>query len=302
MTTFPCPTESPPVLQDDPLAPFGVLGGPAADLAVSDDALNRALALVLASYEDNKALGTRIRKARKALRRLPDDDSSEPQWIIQRNGDLLIKGSEGTYYYRTSDTECLKNGVFTQPKKGGGSRQVYCPGFIFGTDSCYHALARELLRMAQVLAHGAEAVALAHDAVRQEDEEETIESGTSIQSVGEQYSLALTEAGEDIALTQLVLRDVADMLTFLTRHGEGRVTIRYEASEAITFSRGDAAIRLRCEGYGCTEVQVEPEPLITFLDQLQVDQTDELMFRFGATGILTIITDAACKNFPTNTP
>lgn len=302
MTTFPCPTESPPVLQNDPFAPFGVSGGPAADLAVSDDALNRALALLLGCYQDNEALGRRIRKARKALRKLPDDDSSEPQWIIQRNGDLDIKGSEGTYYYRTSDVQCLKKGVFTHAKKGSGSRQVYCPGFIFGTDSCYHALARELLRMAQVLAHGADAVALAHQAVRQEDEEDTIESGTSPQSAGDHYSLALEEAGEDIALTQLAFHDVADMLTFLTRHGEGRVTIRYDASEAMTFSRGDAAIRLHCEGYGCTEVQIAPEPLIAFLDQLQVDQTDQLMFRFGAAGILTIITDAACKNFPTHTP
>lgn len=302
MTTLPCPTESPPVLQDDPLAPFGVLGGPAADLAVSDDALNRALARLLASYEDNEALGRRIRKARKALRKLPNDDPSEPRWIIQRNGDLDIKGSDGTYYYRTSDTECLKKGVFTRAAKGGGSRQVYCPGFIFGRDSCYHALARELLRMAQVLAHGADAVALAHEAVRREDEEEAIESGTSTQSVGDQYSLALTEAGEDIALTQLAVRDVADMLMFLTGYGAGRVTIRYDAPEGMTFSRGDAAIRLRREGYGCTEVQIDPDPLMTFLDQLQGDQTDELLFRFGATGILTIITDTACKNFPMHTP
>jgi hypothetical protein len=130
----------------DPLTPFAVPGGPCGEGPITDAHLTEAYERFCSFYGDADHAAIR-RGAQKALAAATQRD----RWAVLPGGALELRGS-GDDTYLVSDEDCRKKG--RSAKRGG---PVYCPSFLYGQSKhgsqCYHTIARELIRIAQMLAH-----------------------------------------------------------------------------------------------------------------------------------------------------
>jgi hypothetical protein len=71
------------------------------------------------------------------------------------HGTLEIAGSRGDTTYQESDADCRQKGRTRTGKRTGHTEPALCPSFLFSQrrhgGACYHVIARELLRLAQVI-------------------------------------------------------------------------------------------------------------------------------------------------------
>jgi hypothetical protein len=130
----------------DPLTPFAVPGGPSPDRPITDAHVTEAYERFCRFYGDADHAAI-PRGAQKALAAAKQRD----RWTVLPGGALELQGS-GDDTYLVSDEDCRKKG--RSAKKGG---PVYCPSFLYGQGKhggqCYHTITRELIRIAQILAH-----------------------------------------------------------------------------------------------------------------------------------------------------
>lgn len=128
----------------DPLTPYA--GAPDPAIAVTLDALQSAHDFFVCYYADEPKVVQGAGKALKALR--------ERAWSIQADGALEITGSTGDTYL-ANDQGCTIKGHVIRNKKTGKYRPTWCKSFVFGQKQhggqCYHLIARELVRLAQLM-------------------------------------------------------------------------------------------------------------------------------------------------------
>jgi hypothetical protein len=128
----------------DPLTPYA--GAPDPAIAVTMDALQSAHDFFACYYADEPKVVQGAAKALAALR--------ERAWAIQPDGALELCGSTGDTYL-ANDQGCTIKGRFTINKRTGKHRPTWCKSFVFGQKQhggqCYHLIARELLRLAQLM-------------------------------------------------------------------------------------------------------------------------------------------------------
>jgi hypothetical protein len=126
----------------DPLAPWGMLGGPDTITPIQDDLLYQAMQRFAVHTGDAATPEGFTKQITDAYSLLQD----RTRWEIQPNGDVLITGSRGDRYTVTDD---LCSGPVWYSK---GKPATICRGTLNAQSSvCYHQIARELLRLAQVL-------------------------------------------------------------------------------------------------------------------------------------------------------
>lgn len=79
----------------------------------------------------------------------------ERSWSVLADGTLEIAGSRGDTTYLVSDADCRQKGRTRTDKRSGRSEPALCPSFLFAQrrhgGACYHVIARELLRLAQLI-------------------------------------------------------------------------------------------------------------------------------------------------------
>jgi hypothetical protein len=128
----------------DPLTPYA--SAPDPTIAVTPQALQSAHDFFVCYYADEPKVVQGAAKALTALR--------ERAWAIQPDGALEISGSTGDTYL-ANDQGCTIKGRFTSNKKTGKHRPAWCKSFLFGQKQhggqCYHLIARELVRLAQLM-------------------------------------------------------------------------------------------------------------------------------------------------------
>jgi hypothetical protein len=109
----------------DPLAPFGVLGGPDPTLPVTDDALDRAFELLTSFYEQSPAITSRAERALVVAK-------DQTRFTIREDGSVTVQGSRR---YQVTDEGCTCKDFFVRDGVHAGM--------------CKHIIARELWRLAQ---------------------------------------------------------------------------------------------------------------------------------------------------------
>lgn len=134
-------------IPEDPATPFGVVALPDPLLPITDEGLARAYSAMLAYFDmpedqaerkgDKRSVGNQIEKAHTLVR--------DPlRWEI--TPDTVIIHSESGSTYRVRPDFC------EGPQRiSRGKPTTICPGFSRGAVGCYHQLAAEMLRLAQVL-------------------------------------------------------------------------------------------------------------------------------------------------------
>jgi hypothetical protein len=135
-------------IPEDPANPFGIVALPDPLLPITDEGLARAYSAMLAYFDvpaaleerkaDKRSVGNQIEKAYTLVR--------DPlRWEI--TPDTVIIHSESGCTYRVRPDFC------EGPQRiSRGKPTTICPGFSRGTVGCYHQLAAEMLRLAQVFA------------------------------------------------------------------------------------------------------------------------------------------------------
>lgn len=257
----------------DPLQPF-TAGGPAVDLPVTADDLTRALSYLLDHYPDNDTMAKRAKKAHAALVSPDNMDSDQSPWFVEPMGMFAIAGSNGTYYTVT-DSECYKRGVSKLKAKGSGRTRVYCQGWLYSGHMCYHVVARELVRLAQVLCYGAQT------------------------ATADEYHLLMAEAGDEramvfvsisklrIALEALLTPDSAQSLTLAWSEVDSKLTLR--SGTTSTFIDG--------QGGGQASLNVEAHALQHHIGPASAaEDEDECALRYGTAPMITIITERTIAN------
>jgi hypothetical protein len=154
------------LLPVDPTTPFGTSGGPALSWCPTAQQLQVAGEHLCSFYPDGLTVGTRTLdvagRAAKALTALHE----RPVHILA-DGSLVMAGGTAGETYLVQATTCMRvqeplsDANLTDPSswapvtttnaKTKKKTIVYCKGFLHG-NMCYHALARELLRLSQILA------------------------------------------------------------------------------------------------------------------------------------------------------
>lgn len=109
----------------NPCTPFGVAGGPRAEIAMTDAALDRAFELLVRFYEHSPAI---VRRAERALAIAKDRACC----TIRADGSVTI---QGTRRYQVTDNGCTCKDFFVRDGVHAGM--------------CKHVIARELWRLAQ---------------------------------------------------------------------------------------------------------------------------------------------------------
>lgn len=147
----PAPEPEPPaeIPLSDPLQVFGAPGGPRPATPIAAADLDRAYARMLEAYPDEPGHAS-IRDAARRAHALTADPT---RWTILADGAVQLTGSAGDTYHVTDD--CCAGPRWYNRRTG--QHTTICKGSIRASSSlCYHTLARELLRLAQALAAGAE--------------------------------------------------------------------------------------------------------------------------------------------------
>src|SRR5207247_218372 len=109
----------------DPLAPFGVPGGPHPSILVTDDALDRAFEVLTGFYERSPAITSRAERALEVAK-------DHTRFTIRADGSVTIQGSRR---YHVTDDGCTCKDFFVRDGVHAGM--------------CKHVIARELWRLAQ---------------------------------------------------------------------------------------------------------------------------------------------------------
>jgi hypothetical protein len=82
----------------------------------------------------------------------------ERPWTVLADGALELTGSDGTTIYQASDGACRQKGRSHTNKRTGQREPSFCPSFLFQQrrhgGACYHLIAREILRLAQIFEGG----------------------------------------------------------------------------------------------------------------------------------------------------
>ncbi len=256
----------------DPRFPF-TPGGPATDLPITDDDLDRALAHLLAHYPDQESLMRAANKARGALKRSADEDPEEPRWIVEAAGVFHVLGSSG--YYTVTDSECYKRGVSVVKKKGSGRTRAYCKGWIHAGQMCYHVVARELVRLAQVLTYGTET------------------------ATADDYHTFIAEAGAERAIVFVPIAGVVAAIEGLLAHGASQMlTLDWnEADNKLMLRYGTASTSIQGYGNGMAALNVDPHAVLRqLMPVMNVEDEPECALRFGTAPVATIITSQMTKN------
>lgn len=176
----------------------------------------------------------------------------ERPYTVLPDGTVEMTGSKGDIYVVRDET-CRLQGRTRTNKKTGHIEPVFCPSFQFHQKrhggACYHVIARELLRLAQVLdsEHAAQVAAPTTPFVT-----------LSGQLLGLAFSIArLSAQSVTLALEQRQLKICA---------GDGELvhgaTVRCEEGE------GQAAIRLSADAFGA--LWSEFRSVATSLDHVQL--------------------------------
>jgi hypothetical protein len=127
----PCDADPAP----DPLAPFGVAGGPQPNVPVTDDALDRAFEVLISFYERSPAVTSRAERALEIAK-------DRTRCTVRTDGSVTIQGSRR---YQVTDAGCTCKDFFVHDSIHAGM--------------CKHTIARELWRLAQAM-HAADGVVL----------------------------------------------------------------------------------------------------------------------------------------------
>jgi hypothetical protein len=79
----------------------------------------------------------------------------ERVWTVLPDGSLEIAGSQGDVIYQVTDAACRQKDRMRRNRQTGRLEPALCPSFLFAQrrhgGACYHVIARELLRLAQVI-------------------------------------------------------------------------------------------------------------------------------------------------------
>lgn len=79
----------------------------------------------------------------------------ERAWTVLDDGTMEIAGSRGDTTYVVSDADCRQKGRTRTDRRTSRSEPALCPSFLFSQrrhgGACYHVIARELLRLAQLI-------------------------------------------------------------------------------------------------------------------------------------------------------
>jgi hypothetical protein len=111
----------------DPLAPFGMVGGPRPDIPVTDAELDRAFEVLVSFYEHSPAITSR---AERALAIAKD----RTHFTVRMDGSVTVQGSKR---YQVTDNGCMCKDFFVRDTVHAGM--------------CKHTIARELWRLAQAM-------------------------------------------------------------------------------------------------------------------------------------------------------
>lgn len=145
------PTHAPSDLPDHPHPIDLYAGAPTPGHVPSVATLARAYAHFRAHYQpadpEHRLILDGAARAFTALQERP--------WTVLPDGVLEILGSQGDITYQVSDADCRQKGRTRTDKRTGRSEPALCPSFLFSQrrhgGACYHVIARELLRLAQVI-------------------------------------------------------------------------------------------------------------------------------------------------------
>jgi hypothetical protein len=146
MTTAPFPTTL-PALDENPCDPFGVLALPTATAPVTAAGLKAARRALLAHFGVADASAERTgeqqgvgKQLDKAYQLVLDSE----RWSIHEDHVAIINDTGTTYRTRPDFCEGPQ-------RLSRGRPTTICPGFARGAVGCYHLIAVEYLRLAQVL-------------------------------------------------------------------------------------------------------------------------------------------------------
>lgn len=266
----------------DPLTPFDVLGGPPVGLALHepiavavDDGvvtitldqnhIEQAYLQLVGHYqgEAHKPTRDRAKKSRDALKKRAwrvvshADGGYGPEETDAGLGSVLLLPGSGSDTYAVDDQDCRVKG-----KRAARGGAVYCPDSLFATVrkthrgegevypvACYHTLARELLRIAAVIA-AREATARAAAAAA------TIPTPAPVRRPTDALDT-------DCALVTVEAPDLW-AACFLMQRAGGTVTIRATAG-ALSLSCGTRRVTLEGTGDGAGVVTVEADLFASLL-------------------------------------
>ncbi|HXH22593.1 MAG TPA: hypothetical protein VNN10_11220 [Dehalococcoidia bacterium] len=266
----------------DPLTPFDVLGGPPVGLALGEpialvvdggavtitldqNHIEQAYLQLVGHYqgEQHKPTRDRAKKSRDALKKrawrvVSHAEGSHGSDATDASlGSVLLLPGSGSDTYAVDDQDCRVKGKHAA--KGG---PMYCPDSLFSTVrkahrgdgevypvACYHTLAREILRIAVVIATR-EATARAAAAAA------TITPPTSLKRPTDVLDT-------DCALVRVAAPDLWAACFLMQRAGRA-VTIRATAGD-LTLSCGKRRVTLEGTGDGAGAVTVDAETYASLL-------------------------------------
>lgn len=150
MATIPAPQPYPePDTASDPLTLYA--GAPTPAHLPSVAALARAYAHFRSHYRiddpEHRLILDGAARAFTALQERP--------WTVLPDGSLEIAGSQGDVTYQVTDAACRQKDRTRDNRQTGQLEPAFCASFLFSQrrhgGACYHVIARELLRLAQVV-------------------------------------------------------------------------------------------------------------------------------------------------------
>jgi hypothetical protein len=129
-------------------------GAPVPDHIPTVESLARAYAHFRAHYSasdpEHRLILDSAGRAFAALQERP--------WTVLADGTLELTGSDNTLIYQAGDGACRQKGRTHVNKQTGQREPALCPSYLFQQrrhgGACYHLIAREILRLAQIFEGG----------------------------------------------------------------------------------------------------------------------------------------------------
>jgi hypothetical protein len=186
----------------------------------------------------------------------------ERPWTVLPDGTLEMTGSTGEVTYQVSDSMCRQKGRTRTDKRTGRVEPALCPSFQFAQrrhgGACYHIIARELLRLAQVI-DNPQAPPAQHTAANPDTPFVTLS--------GRLLGLACGIARLPEQPVTLIITDT--ILTLLVGNAAPRHTIRLTGDDG----HGDARIRLTADAFADLWLPFRPVATSLTLVTLFIDRT-----------------------------
>jgi hypothetical protein len=186
----------------------------------------------------------------------------ERPWTVLPDGTLELAGSTGDVTYQVSDSMCRQKGRTRTDKRTGRVEPALCPSFQFAQrrhgGACYHIIARELLRLAQVI-DNPQAPPAQHTAANPDTPFVTLS--------GRLLGLACGIARLPEQPVTLIITDT--ILTLLVGNAAPRHTIRLTGDDG----HGDARIRLTADAFADLWLPFRPVATSLTLVTLFIDRT-----------------------------